>query len=112
MHGYCMGSGLEIALFCDLRLAARSTDILPWPEVQLGMVPAAGGTQTLPRNTGWSQALELLLTGRRFDADEALALGLISRVVEDEELAQASLRLAQSLAGRGLRRPERIQSGH
>ena len=98
IHGYCIGSGLEIALFCDLRLAARNTKFA-MPEVQLGMIPAAGGTQTLPRNTGWSQALELLLTGRRFDADEALALGLISRVVEDEDLPQAGLQLAQSLAG-------------
>ncbi|PKB80173.1 MAG: hypothetical protein BZY88_09645 [SAR202 cluster bacterium Io17-Chloro-G9] len=97
VHGYCIGSGLEIALFCDLRLAARSTKFA-MPEVQLGMIPAAGGTQTLPRNAGWSQALELLLTGRRIDADEALALGLISRVVEDEELPQAGFHLAQILA--------------
>ena len=98
VHGYCIGSGLEIALFCDLRLAARGT-IFAMPEVQLGMIPAAGGTQTLPRNTGWSQALELLLTGRRFDAGEALALGLISRVVADEDLSLAGLELAQSLVG-------------
>ena len=96
VHGFCIGSGLEIALFCDLRLAARST-IFAMPEVQLGMIPAAGGTQTLPRNAGRSQALELLLTGRRFGADEALAMGLISRVVEDADLRDAGLQLAQSL---------------
>ena len=100
VHGFCIGSGLEIALFCDLRLAARGT-IFAMPEVQLGMIPAAGGTQTLPRNAGWSQALELLLTGRRFDAAEALAMGLISRVVADEDLPTAGLRLAQSLLTTG-----------
>ena len=97
VHGFCIGSGLEIALLCDLRLAARGT-VFAMPEVQLGMIPAAGGTQTLSRSAGGSQALELVLTGRRFGADEALAMGLISRVVEDADLLQAGLQLAQSLS--------------
>ena len=97
VHGYCIGSGLEIALFCDLRLAARGT-VFAMPEVKLGMVPAAGGTQTVPRSIGLGHAMELLLTGRRFDAEEALALGLFTRVVDEEDLPEAGLQLGQQLA--------------
>ena len=97
VHGYCIGSGLEIALFCDLRLAAWGT-VFAMPEVRLGMVPAAGGTQTVPRNIGPGRALDLLLTGRRIDAEEALALGLVTRVVGVEELPEAAMQLGQKLA--------------
>ena len=65
IHGYCIGSGLEIALLSDLRMAAEDT-VFAMPEVRLGMIPAAGGTQTLPRNAGASRAMDLLLLGRRF----------------------------------------------
>ena len=97
VHGYCIGSGVEIALFCDLRLAARGT-VFAMPEVRLGMVPAAGGTQTVPRTIGPGRALDLLLTGRRIDAGEALALGLVTRVVEAEDLLEAATQLGQQLA--------------
>jgi enoyl-CoA hydratase/carnithine racemase len=97
VHGYCIGSGVEIALLGDLRIAAHGT-IFAMPEVQLGMVPAAGGSQTLPRNANPSEALELLLTGRRFDAQEALRLRLITRVVPDAELPKAARQAAQALA--------------
>ena len=97
VHGYCIGSGVEIALFCDLRLAARGT-VFAMPEVRLGMVPAAGGTQTVPRTIGTGRALDLLLTGRRIDAGEALALGLVTRVVEAEDLLEAATQLGQQLA--------------
>ncbi len=98
VHGYCIGSGVEIALLGDLRIAAHGT-IFAMPEVQLGMVPAAGGSQTLPRNANPSEALELLLTGRRFDAQEALRLRLITRVVPETELPEAARQAAQELAG-------------
>ena len=78
VHGYCIGSGLEIALLSDLRIAAVRT-VFAMPEVQLGMIAAAGGSQTLPRNGGTAAALDLLLTGRRIDAAEALAMRLITR---------------------------------
>ena len=97
VHGYCIGSGLEIALMCDVRIAARDT-VFAMPEVQLGMVPAAGGSQTLPRSAGTSRALDLLLTGRRLDAQEALDLGLITRVVDPGESLEAGMDLAQKLA--------------
>ena len=97
LHGYCIGSGLEIALLCDLRLAAEDT-VFAMPEVSLGMIPAAGGTQTLPRNAGPSQALDLLLTGRRFTAAEALGMGLVTRVCPPESLQSEAWQLASSLA--------------
>ena len=97
VHGYCIGSGVEIALLGDLRFAAHGT-IFAMPEVQLGMVPAAGGSQTLPRNANPSEALDLLLTGRRFDAQEALRLRLITRVVPEAELPEAARQAALELA--------------
>ena len=97
VHGYCIGSGLEIALLCDLRIAAAGT-VFALPEVQLGMIPAAGGTQTLPRTAGVSRALDLLLTGRRIQAEEALAMGLVTRLTAPETLRDEAWRLAVGLA--------------
>jgi enoyl-CoA hydratase/carnithine racemase len=97
VHGFCIGSGLEIALLCDLRTAAAGT-VFALPEVQLGMIPAAGGTQTLPRMAGRSQALDLLLTGRRIEAEEALAMGLVTRLAAPESLRDEGWRLANELA--------------
>ena len=98
VHGYCIGSGLEIMLLSDLRIAAQGT-VFAMPEVHLGMVPAAGGTQSLPRNAGTSAALDLMLTGRRFDADEALKMRLITRVEPEPLLQQTAWDLARQLAG-------------
>lgn len=97
IHGYCIGSGLEIALLSDLRIAASGT-IFAMPEVHLGMIPAAGGTQTLPRNAGSSAALDLLLTGRRFDATEALELRLVTRVVPEQQLWDTAWETTRQLA--------------
>ncbi len=97
VHGYCIGSGLEIALLCDLRIAATGT-VFALPEVQLGMIPAAGGTQTLPRAVGLSQALDILLTGRRIQSEEALSIGLVTRLTPLESLWADASRLAGSLA--------------
>jgi enoyl-CoA hydratase/carnithine racemase len=97
LHGYCIGSGLEIALLSDLRIAAEGT-VFAMPEVHLGMISAAGGTQALPRNAGPSAALDLLLTGRRFDANEALELRLVTRVVPDQQLRNAAWEVTRQLA--------------
>ncbi|MCH7737238.1 MAG: enoyl-CoA hydratase/isomerase family protein [Chloroflexi bacterium] len=98
VHGYCIGSGLEIALLCDLRIAAAGT-VFSLPEVHLGMIPAAGGTQTLPRTAGRSRALDLLLTGRRIQAEEALSMGLVTRLAPPESLRDEAWQLAGELAG-------------
>jgi enoyl-CoA hydratase/carnithine racemase len=96
VHGYVFGSGLEMALFCDLRIAADGTQFA-MPEVQRGLIPAAGGTQTLPRVCGIGRALDILLTGRRFDAAEALRLGIVSEVVPGDNLPQRAADVARHL---------------
>jgi enoyl-CoA hydratase/carnithine racemase len=97
VHGFCIGSGLEITLLADVRIAAKST-VFAMPEVRLGMIPAAGGSQTLPRNAGPSVALEVLLTGRRFTATDAFRYGLVSRVVSDTDFLDAAWESAHQLA--------------
>ena len=97
VHGYCIGSGVEIALLGDLRLAAQGTTFA-LPEVQLGMIPAAGGTQTLPRNLRPGRAMEILLTGRRFNAVEALSMGLVTRVVPEGDLLDAAWYITRHMA--------------
>ncbi|HCP23700.1 MAG: enoyl-CoA hydratase/isomerase family protein [SAR202 cluster bacterium] len=97
VHGFCIGSGLEITLLSDVRIAATGT-VFALPEVQLGMIPAAGGTQTLPRAVGRSKALDLLLTGRRFDSAEALAMGIVTRVASPDSLRDDAWGLAERLA--------------
>lgn len=89
MHGFAIGSGLEMALCCDFRIAADNTRFR-LPEVALGMIPFATGSQSLPRVIGRAQALDLLLTSRWFDADEALRMGVIHRVASPERLAEES----------------------
>ncbi len=100
IHGYCIGSGLEMVLLSDLRLAAADA-IFAMPETQLGMIPAAGGSQTLPRSSNPAAALDLLLTGRRITAAEAWELGLITRIVPAADLLPAAWELAAELARNG-----------
>ncbi|MPZ14332.1 MAG: hypothetical protein GEU73_07890 [Chloroflexi bacterium] len=85
VHGFALGTGLEMALLCDLRIVAEGTE-LGLPEVRLGLIPGAGGTQTLPRVCGLGTALSLLLTGRRIDATDAYRVGLVSWVVPADDL--------------------------
>jgi len=97
LHGYVLGSGMEIALFCDLRIAAEDV-IFGLPEVGLGILPGAGGTQTLPRILGMPGALDMLLTGRRLNGQEAFQMGLISQLVPKSELLKTAEALAQTIA--------------
>lgn len=97
LHGYVLGAGLEMALLCDLRIASDDAE-LGLPEAALGMAPAAGGSQTLPRIAGLPAAMDLLLSGRRIDAAEALRLGLVHRVVPREQLRAEASALAQRLS--------------
>ena len=98
VHGYVLGSGLEIALCCDIRLASEDAQF-GLPEPQLGIIPAAGGSQTLPRTIGGAKALEILLSGRWVKADEAERLKLVNRVVPRKELLAEAERLAKRIAG-------------
>ncbi len=87
MHGFSIGSGLEMTLCCDFRIAADNTRFR-LPEVALGMIPFATGSQSLPRVIGRAQALDLLLTSRWFDAEEALRMGVVHQIVPAERLAE------------------------
>jgi len=96
VHGYVLGDGLEIALCCDIRLASEDTQF-GLPEVGLGIIPAAGGTQTLPRMIGRAKALEVLLTGRWIKAEEAHRLKLVNQVVSRHDLLPTAERLANKI---------------
>lgn len=94
VHGYCFGSGLEIAALCDLRIASQDATFA-LPEASLGLIPAAGGTQSLPRIVGLPRAMELALTGRRMTSGEAVRAGFVDWLVPREQLhvvAEARLR--------------------
>ena len=95
--GYALGGGLELALACDFRISANDAT-LGQPEILLGIIPGAGGTQRLTRLIGNSKAKDLIFTGRFVPADEALALGLVNEVVEPANVFSRSMELAQSLA--------------
>ena len=97
LHGYVMGSGVEIACLCDIRIASDDA-VFQMPEVALGIVPAAGGTQTLPRTVGVGRALDLLLTNRRLEAEEAKRVGLVHEVVSREALPAEAERIARALS--------------
>ena len=95
--GYALGGGCELALACDLRIASESATF-GQPEIQLGIIPGAGGTQRLTRLVGPGRAKELVLTGRHVKADEALAIGIVERVVPAGSELDAALELAATLA--------------
>ena len=96
-RGYVIGSGVEIACLCDIRIAADDAQFA-MPEVALGMIPAAGGTQTLRRVIGASRALEMVLTNRRIGAQEARRIGLVHSIVPADALMTEAEDTAQQLA--------------
>jgi enoyl-CoA hydratase/carnithine racemase len=93
IEGYCLGGGCELALACDFRFAAQDAE-LGQPEIALGIIPGAGGTQRLPRLVGHARARELVYSGRRVSADEALRIGLVDAVTPPGEAHQAAAHAA------------------
>jgi enoyl-CoA hydratase len=98
INGYALGGGCELAMACDMRIAADRAK-LGQPEVKLGIIPGWGGTQRLPRLIGRSRAKELMLTGAMVSASESLRLGLVDRVVAEAELLPTARQLAEQIAG-------------
>jgi enoyl-CoA hydratase/carnithine racemase len=96
LHGYVLGSGIEMALCCDIRLASDDARF-GLPETGLGIIPAAGGSQTLPRTVGPAAALEMLLTGRWLTAPEALKIKLVNRIVPHPDLIPTAEKLARKI---------------
>jgi len=96
VHGYVLGSGIEMSLCCDIRLASEDARF-GLPEPGLGIIPAAGGSQTLPRTIGQAAALEMLLSGRWVTAEEARRLKLVNRVVPRAELLKEAEKLARKI---------------
>jgi enoyl-CoA hydratase len=99
INGYALGGGCELAMCCDIRMASDLAE-LGMTEVTLGIIPGSGGTQRLPRLIGRGKALELILTGKRIDAHEALRLGLVEQVVPHNQLMAAVEALAQTIISR------------
>ncbi len=99
INGFCLGGGCELAMACTLRLAADTARI-GQPEINLGIIPGYAGSQRLPRLVGKGVALDLLLTGRQVKADEALAIGLVNKVVPAAQLMAAAKELAAELASK------------
>jgi enoyl-CoA hydratase len=97
VRGYALGGGNELAMACDMVVASEDA-VFGQPEILIGVMPGAGGTQRLTRAVGKARAMEMILTGERLSAREALALGLVTRVVPPEETLLAALRLAAKVA--------------
>jgi 3-hydroxyacyl-CoA dehydrogenase/enoyl-CoA hydratase/3-hydroxybutyryl-CoA epimerase len=111
IHGACLGGGLELALACRGRVASNARETkLGLPEVKLGLVPGAGGTQRLPRLVGLEDALQMILTGRELSGAQALEIGLIDELVEPSILLDAAVERARELIGEQPRTRERDES--
>ncbi|WP_373191359.1 enoyl-CoA hydratase-related protein, partial [Halomonas sp.] len=106
VNGFCLGGGCELALACDWAVASDNA-IFGQPEVGLGVIPGFGGTQRLPRRVGPAMAIDLCITGRKIDAQEALRIGLVNRVMPQAELEAYAEELTKQLSGNG---PEAVRS--
>ena len=100
INGYAFGGGLELALACTTRIATRNAK-MGLPEIKLGLIPGYGGTQRLPRVVGEARALEMIMTGRTVDADEALRIGLVNRLIDGDALSQG-MAYAREFTGHSL----------
>ena len=97
INGFCLGGGLEIAMACDLRIASENSK-LGQPEINIGIIPGAGGTQRLTRIVGEGRSMELILTGNMISAEKAENWGLVNLVTKEEELKEKTMKLAEKIA--------------
>lgn len=98
VSGYCLGGGCELAMMCDIIIAAENAKF-GQPEITLGVMPGIGGTQRLPRAIGKAKAMDLILTGRMMEAKEAESCGLVSRIVPTDDLMEQAQAVAEKIAG-------------
>ncbi len=108
VDGFCLGGGMELAMACDLRVASDRSKF-GQPEINLGILPGAGGTQRLPRLAGEGRALELMLTGRMIPAEEAERYGIVNFVWPAKELEARTVELAEQIASKPAFAAERIK---
>ena len=108
INGFCLGGGLEIAMSCDLRTSSDRSK-LGQPEINIGIIPGAGGTQRLTRLIGEGRAMELILTGRMIKAEEALQYGILNFVFTSEELEEKTIELANTIASKSSYAVERAK---
>jgi enoyl-CoA hydratase/carnithine racemase len=101
VNGYCLAGGVELVLQCDVGIASERS-VFGLPEVSLGFLPGAGACQRLPRLVGINRAKELILTGRRFGAEEAQRMGLVTQVVPHDKVLEESLAMARTMAANPL----------
>ena len=101
VDGYALGGGCELAMMCDLLIANENTKF-GQPEINLGVFPAAGGTQRLPKAIGKAKAMDMILSGRMMDALEAEKLGLISRIISSENFLEKVIEIAQNISEKSL----------
>ena len=99
VSGFALGGGCELALICDMIVASETAEF-GQPEITLGIIPGGGGTQRLARAVGKQRAMELVLTGRRFDAEEAARMGIVNQVTGKRDWLSAALELAARVASR------------
>jgi enoyl-CoA hydratase/carnithine racemase len=99
VSGYALGGGCELALLCDMIVASETAEF-GQPEIMLGIIPGGGGTQRLARTIGKQRAMELVLTGRRIDAQEAWRLGIVNQIAKKKEWLSSAIELAQVVARR------------
>ena len=96
VNGYALGGGCELAMACDIRIASRKAKF-GQPEINIGIIPGAGGTQRLPRLVGLGMAKKLVLTGEMIDAEEALRIGLVEEVVDEDRLMDRAKEIARKI---------------
>ncbi|MBT4065693.1 MAG: hypothetical protein HOE76_00535 [Euryarchaeota archaeon] len=101
VDGFALGGGCEVACSCDIRIAS-SRATFGTPEIKLGLIPGYGGTQRLAHLVGYGKAMEMVMTGNNVDADEAYRIGIVNQLVSPDELENATLKIAQTIASKSM----------